>query len=110
SWNGIGLTSSTAQAAANSAHKTALGYASASSIGVSAFNGQSVNGSDVLVRYAFSGDANLDGKVNALDFNALATNFGGGSGKFWNQGDFNYDGTINTTDFTSMAINFNQAL
>ena len=53
------------------------------------------------------GDANLDGLVNALDFNALATNFGG-SGRFWFQGDFNYDGITNTLDFNSLAANFNQ--
>ena len=64
----------------------------------------------MLVRYTYSGDANLDGLVNALDFNALATNFGGGTGKFWNQGDFNYDGSANTLDFTALAQNFNQVL
>jgi hypothetical protein len=60
------------------------------------------------VRYTWSGDANLDGKVNALDFNAVATNFGVGSSELWNQGDFNYDGVVNTADFTAMAANFNQ--
>jgi hypothetical protein len=113
SWSGQGLTSSTAQSiAADNAnpHKTALGYASASSIGVTTFDGQSVGGSSVLVRYTWSGDANLDGKVNALDFNALASNFGGASNKLWNEGDFNYDGTVNTADFNALASNFNLAL
>jgi hypothetical protein len=65
--------------------------------------------SRVLVRYASRGDSNLDGVVNALDFNAVATNFGG-SGKVWSQGDFNYDGTVNTSDFTFMATNFGTTL
>src|SRR5204863_8400394 len=107
-WTGNGLTSSAA-AGAGSAHKTALGYAEASSIGVSTFDGQSVDSTTLLVRYVFSGDANLDSFVNALDFNALASNFGGG-GRFWVQGDFNYDGFTNMLDFNAIAANFNLAL
>ncbi len=87
-----------------------LGYATASSIGVNSFDGESVDGSDVLIRYTYLGDTNLDGKVNAMDFNAVATNFGSGPGKFWVEGDFNYDGTTNTADFTQLAMNFNKHL
>ncbi len=65
--------------------------------------------SQVLIRYASRGDANLDGVVNALDFNAVATNFGGSS-KVWSQGDFNYDGSVNTLDFVSLASNFGTVL
>lgn len=109
SWNGTGI-ASTSAAMNLMAHKTALGYAEASTVGISAFDGQSVGSSSVLVRYTYVGDANLDGIVNALDFNALATNFGGGAGKFWNNGDFNYDGVTNTADFTALAQNFGQTL
>src|SRR5262249_15997067 len=70
---------------------------------------QSVDNTSVLIRYTLYGDANLDGVVNALDFNAVANNFGTG-GKFWSQGDFNYDGTVNTLDFTALAGNFGSAL
>jgi hypothetical protein len=52
----------------------------------------------------------VDGKVNALDFNAVATNFGAAGGKIWSQGDFNYDGFVNTLDFNSLAANFNQSI
>ena len=48
----------------------------------------------IEIEFAILGDANLDGKVNALDFNALATNFGKTPGSdVWTQGDFNYDGS-----------------
>jgi hypothetical protein len=113
SWNGNGLTSSVAREIAadpTNVHMTALGYAEASAIGVTGFDGQIVGGDSVLVRYTFYGDANLDRKVNALDFNALASNFGNGTGKIWTMGDFNYDGMSNTLDFNAIAINFNQAL
>jgi hypothetical protein len=46
--------------------------------------------------------------VNALDFNALASNFGG-SGKEWDQGDFDGDGQVTTTDFNFLATNFNRS-
>ena len=69
----------------------ALGYAEASQLGVATFSGLSVDNTAILVKFTFNGDANLDGKVNALDFNALATNFGKTPGSdVWSQGDFNY--------------------
>src|SRR5205814_622361 len=66
-------------------------------------------GSQVIVAYTYYGDANVDGKVNMLDFNAVAVNFGG-SAKVWSDGDFNYDGTVNTTDFNMLAADFNQSI
>jgi len=71
--------------------------------------GISDNGSAVTVAAAYYGDANLDGTVNALDFNALASHFGG-SGMYWYQGDFNYDGIIDTNDFAALATNFGAIL
>jgi hypothetical protein len=109
-WNGNQITSSSAHDTALTPHPTALGYTEASALGLGSFDGQSVDNTSLLIRYTFAGDANLDGKVNALDFNALASNFGGASGKFWNQGDFNYDGAVNTADFTALSQNFNLVL
>jgi GH35 family endo-1,4-beta-xylanase len=111
-WNGLGITSTNAATIAADAlnpHKTALGFANASSLGVTAFDGQSVSDSSTLIRYTLAGDANLDGAVNALDFNALAANYAGAAG-IWRLGDFNYDASINSLDFDSLAINFNQSL
>ena len=84
----------------------ALGYADNATLGRSVFAGQSVDATSLLVAYTYTGDANLDGTVNALDFNAVASNFGAVSGMVWTNGDFNYDGIVNTQDFTSMAANF----
>ncbi len=71
-------------------------------------------GTDIVIKNTgnpnavlISGDANFDGRVNALDFNALATGFGS-SGEFWDGGDFNSDGVVNTLDFTLLADHFNQ--
>src|SRR2546430_6698224 len=67
--------------------------------------GQSTN---VTVAYTYAGDSNLDGKVNALDFNSVATNFSGATQ--WTSGDFNYDGAVNGLDFNALASNFNSTL
>jgi autotransporter-associated beta strand protein len=66
-------------------------------------------GQRVSVAYTYYGDANLDGKVDTLDFNSLAANFGG-TDKSWMQGDFNYDGTVDMLDFNFLAANFGQTL
>jgi hypothetical protein len=113
-WNGTtSITSSTAASmAANSAntHKTALGYAlgSSTTLGPS-FDGQTVNPTDVVIRYTDFGDANLDGNTNTLDFMRLGANFGG-SGKTWSQADFTFNGTVNALDFNQIATNFGQVL
>jgi hypothetical protein len=54
-------------------------------------------------------DAHHDGRVNALDFNAVATNFGQSSRTF-SQGDFNFDGQVNAADFTILAMKFDNSL
>jgi hypothetical protein len=112
SWNGTGITSSTAAAVAadsSQTHKTAIGFAEASTLGVTTFSGQTVDTTAILFRYTVYGDANLDGVVDTLDFNSLAANFGG-TGKLWNQADFNYDGVVDTLDFNFLAANFGQSV
>jgi hypothetical protein len=109
-WKGSGLTSTLASKASSSAHPTALGYAENFALGLTTFMGQSVDNTTLLVRYVYLGDANLDGRVNALDFNLLAANYGAASGKHWFMGDFDYDGFANSTDFSALAANFNQVL
>ena len=67
------------------------------------------NGSSVTIATAIYGDANLDGKVNASDFAALASHYGQ-SGAYWYQGDFNYDGTVDSADFNILAADYNMSL
>jgi hypothetical protein len=108
-WTGSGITSSSAAAQAASAHKTALGYGENSVLGFGAFDGEGVDGTTIIIRYVFSGDANLDSNVDTVDFNILAANFSG-AGKVWTQGDFNYDNSADTVDFNLLASNFGQVL
>ena len=111
SWNGNGLSSGVA---AGSLGATARVWdiqrpQPCSVLGGGVFGGLAVDGTAVLVRYTYYGDANIDGTVDTIDFNNLAANFGA-SNKSWLQGDFNYDGTADTIDFNLLASNFGQTL
>jgi hypothetical protein len=63
------------------------------------FDGQAVSATDVLVKYTYLGDTNLDGVVDAQDVaNTLAGVYGHLTG--WVNGDFNYDGAVTSADVT----------
>ena len=86
-----------------------IGYVANTSAQLASYGGQTFPPGDfsqIIYKFTYGGDANLDGVVNALDFNALATNFGVSNNTFWTAGDFSYDGVVNTLDFTILATNF----
>jgi hypothetical protein len=88
-----------------------VGYVANADLHLASYAGFSFPAGDysqVLFKFTYGGDANLDSVVNALDFNALASNYGLSSNSFWRQGDFSYDGVVNTMDFTMLAANFNR--
>ena len=100
-WAGPGLGSSTA--AADAHHLTAIGViqnlASNGTAIYTSFDGQPVTGSDVLARYTFYGDTNLDGSVNGADYSRIDAGFIAHlSG--WANGDLNYDGAVDGSDYT----------
>jgi autotransporter-associated beta strand protein len=110
-WTGAGGITSSA-AAADTSHLTALaviqnddGTGSASPLYTS-FEGQTVSDSDVLVKYTYYGDTNLDGKVDGGDYsrvdNGYLNHLTG-----WFNGDFNYDGVVNGSDYTLIDNAFN---
>ena len=78
SWTGMGIFSSTA--AANTAGTTTLGYVD--------------TGTQVIIKYTWVGDANLDGMVTHPDLSAISP-----TGTTWATGDFNYDGVVNADDY-----------
>src|SRR5205823_1414968 len=62
------------------------------------FSGQNVGVNDVLVKYTWFGDADLNGQVNSNDYFQIDTGFlAGRTG--WINGDFDYSGSINTNDY-----------
>jgi beta-glucanase (GH16 family) len=99
-WTGTpGITSSAAAAVQN----TALGVAPGGTI----FDGQPVSSTDVVVKYTFFGDANLDGQVDSLDYALIDNSVNEGTLTGWQNGDFNYDNKINGDDYSLIDNAFN---
>jgi hypothetical protein len=118
-WGGAGITSSAA--AGDLSHLTTIGviqntvdgsttgaalYSTATgSLGL--FDGQSPASTDVLVKYTYYGDTNLDGKVDGSDYSKIDAAFGHPALTGWANGDFNYDGVIDGSDYTLIDNAFN---
>ena len=100
SWNGPGITSSTA--ANDTTHLTAVGVAT----GLISFEGATVSPADVLVKYTYYGDANLDGQVDGSDYSRIDNGYESQL-TGWLNGDFNYDGVVNGSDYTLIDNAFN---
>ena len=109
-WNGAGIISSTA--AANTQHLTTLGVIQNNQSGTALFTRLQLSmaprrgSGDILIKYTYYGDANLDGKVDASDYSLIDSGFiTHATG--WFNGDFNYDGLINGSDYTLIDNAFN---
>jgi hypothetical protein len=105
-WTGTGIRSSTAAGSSPLMEPGAIESFATFSTFPALFGNQSVDSTTVLIHYALAGDTAVNGVVNALDFNALASHYGA-TGQSWSSGDFNYDGVIDSLDFSMLAANFN---
>jgi fibronectin-binding autotransporter adhesin len=113
-WNGPGIQSSSAIANPT----RVIGYAEASDVLPFAdqatsdtFLGSTVDKTALLMRYALTGDANLDGVVDFLDLSRLAQSYNVTDGtRTWAQGDYNYDGNVDFIDLAKLAQNYNTSL
>ena len=99
-WSGPGITSSSATA--DPRHMTALGIMlndSGSGLPIAAsIHGLPLTANDIIIRYTWLGDANLDGVVNADDYFLIDSNYIPQK-PGWYNGDFNYDSVINADDY-----------
>jgi fibronectin-binding autotransporter adhesin len=121
-WAGNGISSSAA--ASDSTHLTALGTIindtganNGNSTGTPLYttldgadltNGGTLNADgEILVKYTYYGDTNLDGAVDGSDYanidNGYLNHLTG-----WYNGDFNYDGVVDGSDYTLIDNAFNQ--
>lgn len=96
-WTGPGLISSTVVGDP----VLGIGYATASSLGLISAGGVTVQPNDVLIRYTWVGDANLDGVVNGADMAMMSS-----TGSTWNTGDFNYNGVVDADDYALFALGY----
>jgi subtilase family serine protease len=104
-WNDPGLTSSVA---ATEKGVTALGYGEASALGLTTFDGLTLGGNAVLVKYTLTGDTQLRGSVGIGDYDTLLSNYGNAEG--WTGGDFHYAGTVGIGDYDSVLDNYGKSL
>jgi hypothetical protein len=74
------------------------------------WDGQLLSGSDqVIVKYTYRGDLDLNGVVDGNDFTVVQQNFGLtglGLGKGWLKGDADLNGVVDGNDFTVIQQNF----
>jgi len=117
SWNGTGgIVSSSAST--NPSHLTTLGVVQNNQNGSTLFNSTHLydsttpGASDILVKYTYYGDANLDGKVDGSDYSLidnayLADQSNPTALTGWYNGDFNYDGVVDGSDYTLIDNAFN---
>jgi autotransporter-associated beta strand protein len=81
--------------------------------GANTFDGISPGANDVLIKYTYYGDVNLQGSVTSADYLAVDSAFNNNSNSNntpltgWQNGDFNYDGVINGDDYTLMDNAYN---
>jgi autotransporter-associated beta strand protein len=105
-WTGGGMTSSTA--AADAGHLTALGYGGNANFGLSTWRGVTgLDADDVLVRYTYYGDADLNGAVTLDDFTLFLIGYQNGK-TTWFDGDFDYNGVVTLDDFTLFLKGYQQ--
>lgn len=75
-----------------------IGYATASDLGLSIYDGINLSPTSFIASYALLGDANLDGTINPADYAALNAGYSSGA-TGWTNGDFNHDGVVNRDDY-----------
>jgi hypothetical protein len=113
-WNGQGITGSTA--ATDTTYLTGLGvilnnngngqpiFGSGTAMGL--FDGVSPALNDILIKYTYYGDANLDGGVDGSDYTQIDNGFLNHL-TGWSNGDFNYNGVVDGSDYTLIDNAYN---
>jgi len=113
-WNGTGINSSAANARSTTRNKSGIGYAlndgtnQGNATPLATFDGVTALTTDVLIKYTWAGDWNLDGKMNLDDYGAIDRNAPRNRPGLWAQGDFNYDGVVNLNDYSLIDPNINR--
>jgi hypothetical protein len=106
-----GATGIISSSAAATPRLMALGDLTENTAGQS-FDRLTVYAGDVLVKYTYIGDANLDGKVDGSDYSLIDGTFVNEQGSKtaiggWFMGDFNRDGVVDGSDYSLIDNAFN---
>jgi autotransporter-associated beta strand protein len=105
-WNGPGINSSAA--ATDPLAITALGVLDNFDFGYTNLVGVPLNGlsHDVLVRFTFYGDADLNGVLNGLDYGLTDNGANNPAVTGWFNGDFDYNNAVGASDFVLLDNSF----
>jgi hypothetical protein len=111
-WTGKGITSSVAAADPGLFHLAVADNALLGGVAIDNFDGiDTSNHQQVLVKFTWVADINLDGLVDANDAIAFATYYSEGlTGAHHQFGDLNYDGVVNSNDAILFATAYNASL
>jgi len=120
-WTGNGLTTHSAASGAL-AGKTGLGVirnvvnpklafnATTNPARLTSFDSETLTGNEILTKYTWYGDLDLDGVVTSLDFALLDAGFAGATQQDgfagWFFGDVNYDGVVNSFDYSLASAGY----
>jgi hypothetical protein len=75
-------------------------------LNLTSYRGQTgLDANSTIVVVARTGDANVDGKVDAFDLNLLAAHWQS-TGMLWSSGDFTGDGKVDAFDLNILAANW----
>jgi len=107
-WTGFGIASSAAhnEAKVRTAPGAIQNTVDNTNPFYSTFDGQAATIADVLVKYTYYGDTDLNGSVDGADYARTDTGFVMNS-KGWLNGDFTYDGVVDGGDYGLMDNAFN---
>jgi hypothetical protein len=115
-WDGWGITSSTAaamNAAPSGGESRSIGYGVNMEMplgSTSAFLGQTVDLTSVLIRFTITADLDLNGMVNDDDTTVQYAYYGTTSGGEWLTGDMDYDGDVDDDDVTLLSALYGQSI
>jgi hypothetical protein len=84
---------------------TNLAISEAADLGLTEFNGTPIDDTTTLLKYTYVGDANLDGQVDALDYERIDLAIGNTGVLGTAQGDLNYDGNVDALDYEQVDLN-----
>jgi hypothetical protein len=71
-------------------------------VGLTSWNGQTIQSNAIVGKYTYFGDVNLDGQVTGDDYTVIDSNLGTtpAAGWAWLKGDANTDGVVTGDDYT----------
>lgn len=109
-WNGSGVVTSMTSAQANRRRTTLAVSTAASALNISTgasttWQGQSITGAAILIKYTWMGDMNLNGTITGDDYFRIDNGYNSQL-KNYHNGDLDYSGAINADDYFWLDLDY----